>query len=71
MGQLFGPNLLQHLLLALALALVVGNVLALFRPPPAERQGEGDLRQAPVTRSVVMIVIGLIVAAWVIASLVT
>ncbi len=69
MGQLFGPNLLQHLLLALSLALVVGNGLALLRPPPPEQRGKGDLRRAPVTRSIVMMVIGAIVAIWVLVSL--
>jgi hypothetical protein len=69
MGQLLGPNFLQFLLLALAGALVVGNVAALVRPP-AKRSGEQDLAQAPVRRSLVMIGIGLVVVIWIIASLV-
>lgn len=69
MGELFGPNLLQHLLLALGAALVVGNVVAIFRPPPAATRARGDLREAPMRRSMVMIGIGLIVVVWTVASL--
>lgn len=70
MGQLLGPNFLQFLLLALAGALVVGNALALMRPP-ARRGSSGDLEKAPLTRSVVMIVLGLVVVVWTIATLVS
>jgi hypothetical protein len=66
---LLGPNFLQFLPLALAGALVVGNVLALVRPP-AKRTGEHDLTQAPLRRSLAMILIGLVVVVWIIASLV-
>jgi hypothetical protein len=52
-----GEDLLPYLLLALGGALVVGNVLALVRPP--ERPREGELAEAPRGRSVLMIVIGL------------
>lgn len=69
MGQLLGPNFLQFLLLALAGALVVGNVLALVRPP-ARRADEHDLAQAPLARSVAMIAVGMIVVVWIIVSLV-
>ncbi|MEZ5260540.1 MAG: hypothetical protein R2755_01895 [Acidimicrobiales bacterium] len=44
MGQLLGPNFLQFLLLALAGALVVGNTMALVRPP-ARRAGANDLER--------------------------
>jgi hypothetical protein len=68
--QLFlGDNLLAWLLLALGGALVVGNGLALMRPP--EQSRTGDLERAPVRRSVVMIVIGAIAAIWALATLVT
>lgn len=70
MGQLFGDNLLQHLLLALGAALVVGNVLALARPPQAGTRARGDLRQAPLRRSLIMMCIGLVVVVWTVASLV-
>jgi hypothetical protein len=67
--QLFlGDNLLAWLLLALGGALVVGNGLALVRPP--ERSRTGDLDRAPVRRSVVMIVIGAVAATWALATLV-
>lgn len=62
-----GEDLLAYLLLALGGALLVGNVAALVRPP--EAHGEGDLRRAPVARSVTMAAVGLIAAAWALASL--
>jgi hypothetical protein len=62
-----GPDLLGYLVLALGGALLVGNVLALVRPP--ERVEEGDLDKAPVARSVTMAVIGGIAALWAVASL--
>jgi hypothetical protein len=62
-----GQDLLAYLLLALGGALLVGNVLALVRPPAAP--GEGELRRAPVARSVTMAVVGLIAAGWALASL--
>ena len=51
-----GPDLLLFLVLALGGALVVGNVLALVRPP--ERPREGELTRAPVARSVGMAILG-------------
>ena len=62
-----GPDLLVYLVLALGGALVVGNVLALVRPP--DRPSEGELDKAPVARSVVMAVVGGIAAIWAIATL--
>jgi hypothetical protein len=62
-----GEDLLPFLVLALGAALVVGNGLALLRPPPAPK--EGELARAPVARSVVMIVIGAIAAIWALATL--
>jgi len=62
-----GPDLLVLLVLALGGALVVGNVLALVRPP--ERPKEGELDRAPVARSVAMAVVGGIAAIWAIATL--
>lgn len=64
-----GENLLAYLVLALGAALFVGNLLAVVRPP--ERPKEGDLRRAPVARSVVMAVLGLLAAIWALASLAT
>jgi hypothetical protein len=64
-----GDNLLPYLVLALGGALLVGNGLALLRPPPAPKDGE--LARAPVARTVVMMVIGAIATIWALASLVT
>ncbi len=63
-----GEDLLPLLLLALGAAMVVGNGLALVRPPTRRRDGE--LTRAPVGRSVVMIAVGAIAAMWATATLV-
>jgi hypothetical protein len=63
-----GEDLLAYLVLALGGALFVGNVLAVVKPPPQAK--EGDLERAPVARSVVMAVVGLLAAIWALASLV-
>ena len=62
-------DLLPLLVLALGAAMVVGNGLALLRPPPAPK--EGELERAPVGRSLVMVVVGLLAAVWALASLLT
>ena len=62
-----GEDLLAWLLLALGGALAVGNALALVRPPRQAR--EGELARAPVARSVVMAVVGLVAAIWALATL--
>jgi hypothetical protein len=62
-----GNDLLAWLLLALGGAMAVGNALALLRPPEEARKG--DLPRAPVGRSLVMLVIGLVAAVWALASL--
>lgn len=66
---LLGDDLLPLLVLALGAAMVVGNGLALARPPRAPK--EGELAKAPPARSVVMIVLGLLAAVWALASLVS
>ena len=63
-----GEDLLPLLVLALGAALAVGHAWALVRPPANPK--EGELSRAPVARSVVMIVVGLIAALWALASLV-
>ncbi len=63
-----GDQLLAYLVLAMGGALLVGNVLALVKPPPQAKDGE--LERAPVARSLVMAGIGLIAAVWAVASLV-
>ncbi len=65
--MLFGDNLLVLLLLSLGGALFVGNLLAVVRPRPTER--EGELAQAPVRRSLGMAAIGLVICIWALASL--
>ena len=64
-----GEDTLIYLVLALGAAMVVGNLLALARPPE-KKHAEEDLEQAPVVRSVVFVVVGLVAAAWAIASLI-
>ena len=71
MGTVFlGDDLLAWLVLALGGALLVGNIAAIARPPDQPRE-EGALEQAPVLRSVVMAVVGLVAAVWALASLVS
>jgi hypothetical protein len=62
-----GPDLLLYLVLALGGALLVGNVLALVRPP--ERPRDGELTRAPIARTIGMAVLGGIAALWAIATL--
>ena len=64
-----GDDLLPFLVLALGAALVVGNGMALVRPPKEVRKDE--LARAPVGRSAVMIAIGFVAAIWALASLVS
>jgi hypothetical protein len=69
LNELFGDNLLEWLVLALGAALFVGNLLAIVRPP--ERPKEGELQRAPVVRSAVMALVGLVAAIWALATLIT
>ncbi len=62
-----GEDILPLLVLALGAAMVVGNGLALVRPP--RRRAQGDLERPPVARSAVMIGIGALAAVWALASL--
>jgi len=66
---LFGEDPLAWLVLALGGAMAVGNLLALVRPA-ANPHREGDLERAPLGRSIVFIVVGLLAAVWALASLV-
>lgn len=68
-GLLGGSDLIVLIVLAIGGAMLVGNVLAIVRPPP--RTKDGELERAPIARSVVMAVIGALAAVWAIASLVT
>ncbi|HKA05034.1 MAG TPA: hypothetical protein VKD67_11915 [Acidimicrobiales bacterium] len=64
-----GDNLLPLLVLALGGALLVGNVMALVKPPTRPKQGE--LRRAPTGRSLVMALVGLVAAVWALGTLVS
>jgi len=65
-----GQDLLIWLVLAIAGAMAVGNLMALVRPP--ERKiAKSDLAKAPLARSIVFIVIGIVASIWAIASLVS
>ena len=64
-----GEDLLAYLVLALGAAMAIGSIVALVRPPEAPK--EGELARAPVSRSIVMIVVGTIAALWALASLIS
>lgn len=66
--MLLGEDTLVLLILALGAAMFVGNGLAIIRPPERPRK-DGDLQRAPITRSVVMMLIGLTASIWAVASL--
>ena len=64
-----GEDLLAWLLLAFGGAMLVGNLLAVVRPP--ERRDEGDLERAPMGRSLAMAAFGGVAAVWALASLIS
>jgi hypothetical protein len=64
-----GPDLLRYLVLALGGALLVGNMLALVRPP--ERPKAGELDKAPVARTIVMASVGGLAVLWAVATIVS
>ena len=66
-GLFLGNDLLAYLVLALGGALLVGNGLALIRPPV--QPNKGDLRRAPVGRTLVMMSLGGVAALWALGSL--
>ena len=68
-GVFLGEDLLAWLVLAIGAAMAAGNLLALVRPPPQARDDE-DLERAPLIRSVLFIVLGLISAGWAVGSLI-
>ena len=62
-----GEDLLPLMVLALGAAMVLGNVMAIVRPPKERKAGELD--RAPIGRSVAMAALGFIAAIWALASL--
>lgn len=62
-----GNDLLAWIVLALGGALLVGNGMALLRPPDAPK--EGELAKAPPARTIAMMIAGAIASVWAIASL--
>ena len=64
-----GDDLLAWLVLALGGALLVGNVMAIVRPPTGPKE-DNALERAPIARSAVMAGIGLLATVWALASLV-
>lgn len=64
-----GEDLIVWLLLALGGALFAGNVMALVRPPATPRH-EGDLAEAPRSRSIVMATVGFVVAVAALGALI-
>jgi hypothetical protein len=73
---LLGDDFMPWMVLAFGAALVVGNGLALVRPPKGPDAAHGAARddtsapeRPPLVRSLVMIAVGLIAAGWGLASL--
>lgn len=64
-----GEDLIVWLVLAFGGALLAGNVAAIARPPQRGARKDGDLESAPVARSVVMALIGLVATIWALVSL--
>lgn len=69
-----GDDLLPLLVLALGGALLVGNGFALLRPPPARNDGcvrrnDGEMARAPISRTIAMMVVGLVATIWAVATL--
>jgi hypothetical protein len=65
--MLLGDDLLPLLVLALGAAMVLGNVMAIVRPPKERKAGE--LERAPIARSLGMALLGFVAAIWALASL--
>lgn len=67
LAVLGGPDLLAYLVLAFGGALLVGNVMALVRPPV--KRDADMLAKAPRGRTMAMALLGLVVTIWAIATL--
>lgn len=70
-----GDDFMPWMVLAFGAALVVGNLLALVRPPKGDAASDAAVdpelppARPPMARTVVMIAIGAVAAAWGLASL--
>lgn len=65
-----GDDLLPWLMLAFGAAMVVGNLAAFFRPPPAEPGAVDERREPPpLGRTVAFVVVGAVAAIWALATL--
>jgi hypothetical protein len=64
---LLGDDLLPLLVLAIGGAMLLGNVMAIVRPPKERK--EGELERAPIARSLGMAALGFVAAIWALASL--
>ena len=65
--SVLGNDLLPWMVVALGGAMLVGNVMALVKPPPKAKPGE--LAQAPRRRTLFMAGIGLLAVIWAGASI--
>jgi hypothetical protein len=65
-----GEDLLVWLVLAFGGAMLVGNLLALARPP-VKQLDNAELNTAPVGRTIAMAVMGGIAALWALVSLIS
>jgi hypothetical protein len=63
-----GENLLPLLALAFGGALVVGNLLALVKPPE-NRKHDSDLERPPLARTLIFSALGAVMAIWALVSL--
>lgn len=68
--NLLGDDFFAWVILALGGALLVGNVMALVRPPERAKKGKTDLEKAPVARSVTMAALGALATVWALATLI-
>ena len=63
-----GPELLAYLVLAIGAAMAVGSIAAVVRPPSSTE--EGDLARAPLGRSLVFALVGVVASVWALGSLI-
>ena len=63
-----GEDLLGWLLLALGAAMFVGNGLAILRPPA--NKDNTDLKKAPIARSLIFMLLGLIASVAALGTLI-